>query len=275
MPTHFTNLFGAPDAMGGAGSGLPTHAVGVQDWCASVEDFHDIIDQTSNWTVTAITGGTAGGVASNTGILRLDSPAQNQGPIVQWVAAGATLTGILPTAASSTALASEAVMVARFALRDADAMDCFVGFAEINSGSAVLTSAGALTSDTHAGFHCVLADGGAMDITVAGDDDTAAVRSTNTVFTLTDDQMIEVAVRVVGTRNAFFYYRKRGLAGTVTPPSWRLSEHRKGWIYAGGLTTATAWDARMYPTIACVGDAAGDDLDLDYVVYSAMRDLTI
>lgn len=271
-PTHFNGpLSGSPTAWAGGGADLPIDAISGDDWFVYANDFFltNDYDATNDFTLTAITGGTAALEASNIGLLRLDAPAQNQGPIVQLDGpAGNATPGVLPTAGSTTAEPSVAILAARFALLDADTTDAFVGLAELNATSAVLTAAGALTSDTHAGFHVTNALNGVFQISVAGDDDTAAVTQAS-AFTATDTAFVDVAVRIEGTTSASFYWRPAG----KVPNSRPFRPHP--WASIGTLTAAAAWDARMYPTIALVGDAASDYLDLDRIVFAVKRDLTI
>lgn len=259
---------------GGIFKDVPIEAFNTLEWAVYLNDFvvDADYDATNDFSLTQVTDGSAaivGGTTHNTGALRLDAPAQNQGPIIQLDSTGIAFT---PNAATAgTDVHHECLLIARFALRDADASDAFVGMAESNGTSAVLTAAGALTSDTHAGFHVTNALDGAFLISVAGADDTAAVTSSG-VFTAADDEMVEVAVRCVGTGDegngyAQFAYRPSGRIGNLNAP--------QPWIDLGSLNTAAAWDAAMYPTIALIGDAAGDDLDLDYLAFAVKRDRSI
>jgi len=250
----------------GAFADLPIKAFNTQDWAVREFDFTRVseYDATNDFTLTQVTSGAASVVASNTGLLTITSGAQNQGPIIQM-----KTVGVLPSAASATAQASDAVFAARFNIVKAGATnlgDFFIGFAEINSGSAVITGAGVITSDTHAGFRQTLSvANGAVRTSVAGTVDTTPV--TAAAFTLVGSIYYDVAVRVRGTLSASFYMRHNGRTGGSTIP--------KPWSYLGSHTPAEAWDARMFPTFAFIADNAGDVMNVDRIVYACKRDLTI
>jgi hypothetical protein len=270
VTTHYSGpLEGSKQAGGGGLAGLPIGPLSAMDMSVVMDvDFNKAgdYDNVVDWTVTAITAGTAGIVTGASGILapgnlRLDAPAQDQGLILQYN------TALVPGAASASAVTSEIIFWARFALRDADASDCFVGLAQLNALSAVLTSAGALTSDCHAGFHCTNADNGVLRISTAGATAASATK-TESIYTLSDDEKIDVCVHVTGTGAAAFYFRASGVASDSmrNPTAWKL---------AGRLAPEASYSTPFLPTIALVGDAAGDDLDLDRVVCAVKRDLTV
>lgn len=275
MATHFKNpLFGSVDAGDGAFAYVPVDAFQDRDWMVYRNDFLLVrdYDATNDWTLTAITGGSAALVADqNEGILQLDCPADQQGPIIQ-LDKGSI--GITPAASSTTAVATEAVFACRFRLLDAGASSFFVGLAEVHGvGEEVLEAAGTTAADTHAGF--IQADpntatAGAINVTAAGQTNATAVTGTaGSYFTLADNTFVEVAVRITGLDTAEFYYRPSGrvtnspvLSG---PP----------WARVATLTTADDWDTVMFPSIALAGSGTGDDLDVDWVVFAVKRDLTL
>lgn len=275
MSTHFQGpLAGSLNALGGAGKDVPIHGLSAQDWAVFFNDFHNDADYdaTNDWTLTQVTGGSAALQADlgGRGLLRLDAPAQNQGPSIQRDGAGSTV--ILPVAATATNAQTEAVFAARFAATDVSGTDAFVGLAE--SGAAVMSSAGALTVDTHAGFHVTVADAGAFRCSAAGSDDTNAA-TIESVFTLSDAEYVDVAVRITGTLLAEFYYRLSGSSAS------RSDGKVRPWTKAGTIdlnsdpATADAWDAAMYPTLALIGDGAADDLDVDWVLFAVRRDRSL
>lgn len=267
--THFKGpVKGSPVAGNGVFADLPIDLVDRSEWSIYHNDFlnADDYDASNDFTLTQITGGSASILTLTPhGVLQLDCPANDQGPIIQH---GRAI--VAPSAASASALASEIIMLARFALTDADASDSFIGLAEPNSISAVITSAGALTSDNHAGFHVLNADDGVFRASVAGTADTAAT-TVESVFTLTDNLYVEVAVRVKGVNYVELYFRPSGVVTRVNG-----APNLKKWqrVFAGAPTQVM--DATfLLPTFAHVGAGTGDDLNLDYFTVLVRRNLTI
>lgn len=271
MSSHFkTPIIGSPASGSGAFKDLPLHVVGDEDWMVYKNDFllSSDIDVTNDWTLTTITAGTAALVAdSNMGIVRLDCPGDQQGPILQLDGGSVAIT---PSASGTNAIASEAVLAGRIRLRDAGASSFFFGLAEATATSAVLVAAGTTSSDTHAGFHQQdpnTTEAGAINMVAAGDTN-ANQQSSSLSFNLTDDEWVDLAVRITGTQAASFYARRSDLVGARgrTP---------KPWVQLDDLETTNAWDAAMFPTIALAGSGTGDDLDLDKLVFAVRRDLTV
>lgn len=248
-------------ALGGAGELKPIEFTGRADNVFYWNDFLTVADYnaTDDFSLTQVSAnGSADFTTSETGVLRLAVEAANDGPIIQLDgnSTGNNL-GITPAAAvAGTSVASDAMCVFRIACRDADATDFFVGFAD-NPASEVLTAAGALTSDNHAGFHLLDANDGVILFSAAGTADTSALTTTN-ITTLSDDTFVELGVRVTGVNRARGYLRVAG----------------GGWRKVADITTTNNYDGRMFITMAAVGVGSGDDLDVDYIGFSKLRDLT-
>lgn len=264
-------ILGSDRAMAGALENAPIDAFGQTRWVTYFNDFklvdHDY-NTTTDWSLTQVTGGSASIVVNaatrDIGVLVLDCPAANQGPIVQLDGSGtvtAAPLGHLPAAAvSGTSIATEAVFAARFRIQDVSAQGTFVGLAELNSASAVIaTPTGGITSDTHIGFHTDST--GDLIFTVAGNDDTAAQTATSILpDALTDSEWIEVACRASGNTRARGYIREPG--------------SKTKWKEVADIELTTAWDSQLLVTMANLGGAANDDLWVDYVYLSRLRDTT-
>lgn len=193
------------------------------------------------------------------GVLRLTVAGANTGPIVQLDGDEGTSNEsapiVVPAAAvAGTSIASRHWMGARVALRDADATDAFIGLAELNATSAVLTGAGALTSDNCAGFHLLDASNGVFTFSAAGTA-TANTQQVAAVVTAADDTWIEFGVEIIGNRWARGYVNG-ALVGTID-------------------NGANVFNDNMFITLAAIGGAAGDDLDVDYVWLSYKRNLLV
>ena len=275
--TRFSGpILGSTDSMAGALKDAPIGAFANTQWVEYFNDF-SLIDAdyvtTTDWSLTQVSGGGSAailvGATADTGILRLDCPADNDGPIIQLdgsAAAGSAPIGITPTASTAgSAAATDAIFASRFRILDVSAQGIFVGLAELNGTSAIrATPEGAITSDTHIGFAQADSDSGAIYFTVAGDADGDAVTATGTAVipsALADSEWIEVAVRATGTNNYSGYVRVGGSAG-----KWRE-------VASGTLASGNTWDAQMLISLANIGGAAGDDLDVDYVYFAQKRDL--
>ena len=265
-------LLGSNRAVGGALADAPLELASRPDWFVYENDFTQIEQDylaTTDWSLTQVSAGGSASIlaatgASETGILRLDCPANLDGPIVQLdgsAAAGLSPLGFTPSASSATALPSECYFAARFAIQDVSAQGTFVGLAELNSQTAVIaTPTGGITSDTHCGFHTD--SSGTLIFTAAGADDTAAVTVADCLITdLTDGDYVEVAMRLIGTTTAEGYVREVNTA------------YNEPWRKVGTLTTAAAWANQMLITFANLGGGTGDDLDIDYVGMAVRRNL--
>ena len=275
MATHYRGpLLGDRDSMAGFLSDAPIEFFGKQIWQVYFNDFvdndFDYDDSGVFWTLTQVSvGGSASIITvanSDTGVLRLDCPANLDGPIIQvdsGATAGLASMGVTPTDATSSVAASDAIFMSRFRILDVSAQGVFVGLAELNVTSAVIgTPSGAITSDTHIGFSQATTDAGAIIFSVAGDDDTAAVSKTGTDVipsALADGEWIEVAVRATGTTGYKAYVKGGGREAR-----WR--EIANGSLSAG-------WDAQMLISMANLGSGTGDDLDVDYVMFAQRRDM--
>lgn len=276
--TRFSGpILGSGDSMGGALEDAPISVLANTQWVEYFNDFSLLdadYDTTTDWSLTQVSsGGTAAIIktvaSSDVGILRLDCPADEDGPIVQLdgsVAAGLSPLGVTPTAATAgSAAATDAIFASRFRIVDVSAQGIFVGLAELNGTSAIIaTPEGGITSDTHIGFAQKDSDSGAIYFTVAGDADGDAVTVTGSSVipsALSDSEWIEIAVRATGTDRYRGYVRQGGSAGR-----WRK-------VADGTLASGNTWDAQMLISLANLGGAAGDDLDVDYVYFAQKRDL--
>jgi len=260
--------------------GVGTGPQGLIDYVTYFNDFTHRTDflevftdeSPSYWTVTQVDAGgaaaidiTVGGAGIvGHGHLVLDCPAAQDGPIVQLdsgVGAGLATFGVTPAAAvAGTSYASHVVFACKLRALDVTNTGFFVGLAELNATSTVRTlPEGAVTSDTHCGFYQARTDVGVWDFGVAGDDDTAAV-TTAVPNVLTDGEWIEVGFVMDGAASATGYYRTLG---------------DRNWTLIGTLEPDAAWDAQMLITFAAQGEAAGDDLWIDYVYCSQRRPLVI
>ena len=272
--TRFSGpILGSSESMAGALEDAPIGAFANTQWVEYFNDFSlRAVDHgaTSDWTQTQVSGGGSAGVLttvafSDVGILRLDCPADNDGPIVQLdgsVLAGLSPLGITPTAATAGSVAAtDAIFASRFRMLDVSAQGIFVGLAELNSESPIRgTPEGAITSDTHLGFAQADSDSGAIYFTVAGDDDTAATTDTSVIpSALADSEWVEVAVRATGTDRYRGYVRSGG--------------QNAKWNKVADGTLSTGWDAQMLISLANIGGGTGDDLDVDYVYFAQKRDL--
>ena len=274
MTTHFKGpVSGAKTAWAGGGADVPIDAISHDDWVVYHNDFIHFADYdaTNDWTLTQVSAG--GSAAINAlptlpnGVLVLDCPANLDGPIVQF---DKNRMHYLAAASSATVVATETVFACRFSVLDVSTSSVFVGLAESESGgtgNVLTTPTAGTTSDTHIGFVSNNVLAGAFTATAAGSVDTTAV-TTAGVFTLTDGDWIDVAVRAVGQTEAHFYYRPVGRSADSR-------RTRRDWIELPTLTTTEAWDASMFPTFAVLGAAAGDDLYIDRIVWAVKRDLTI
>lgn len=275
--TRFSGpILGSTDSMAGALEDAPIGVYANTQWVEYFNDFN-LIDAdyivTTDWSLTQVSSGGSAtvlvGANADTGMLRLDCPADNDGPIIQLdgsAAAGSAPLGITPTAATAgSAAATDTIFASRFRMLDASAQGIFVGLAELNATSAIrATPEGAITSDTHLGFAQADSDAGAIYFTVAGDADGDAVTVTGTSVipdALADSEWIEVAVRATGTDRYRGYVREGGSAGR-----WRK-------IADGTLASGNTWDAQMLISLANLGGGTGDDLDVDYVYFAQKRDL--
>tara|TARA_Y100000310_G_scaffold344784_1_gene459489 strand:+ start:1103 stop:1900 length:798 start_codon:yes stop_codon:yes gene_type:complete len=263
--------------MAGALEDAPIGAFANTQWVEYFNDFtsrgNDFnVAANTDWLVTQVSGGGTAVIEVvvgnlGMGVLRLDCPADNDGPIVQYdglEAAGLSPLGITPIAATAgSAAATDAVFASRFRMLDVSAQGIFVGLAELNATSAIrATPEGAITSDTHIGFAQADSDAGAIYFTVAGDDDTAAVTETSVIASaLADSEWIEVAVRATGTDRYRGYVRTGGQKTKWTK------------VADGILGSGNTWDAQMLISLANVAGGTGDDLDVDYVYFSQKRDL--
>lgn len=275
-------LGGSREAWGGAGQDVPMQALNKDEWVVYDNDFQSTqldYDATNDWLLTPITAGSAAIAETNNGILRLDCPANQQGPIIQHTRAG-TAVQITPTVSSATAVPSDAVFMARFALLDWGQSSFFMGFAEITSTSTVMSGAGAITSDTCAGFYqtdpATAGSSSAVSIIASGDDDTDIDNPDQVIdnLTMANGGYLHVAIRITGTTAARFYYRRAGLApDTQDPHPWTQVQNTAS--DDNSFTVPSAWDSTMFPTFALAGSAIGDDLDIDRLVVAVKRDLTI
>jgi len=259
--------------MAGALEDAPIELFGRSQWITFFDDFKEV-DQdysiTNDWRITQLTSGSASILLSENGWLRLDVSVLNQGPIVQLdsnATAGNGNIAITPAAAVvDTSIDSEAIFASRFRIMDVSASTIFVGLAELNATSALLTTNRAVltTSDNHAGFHQINSDVGALRFTAAGTSAGSALSITGTDVLqnpLTDGQIVEVAIRVIGTHRAIGYVRTQGT-------------HNR-WQKIGVIHTTNPWDDQMLISFGNVGAGAGDDLEIDYVFFATKRDLTL
>jgi hypothetical protein len=265
-------VMGSSDSMGGAMVGAPIELLGRTKWVTYFNDFlidpsdYDVND---SWSPTTFTAGvqeiSAAYDDSGVGILRLDGGAgANQGVVTQLDGSGAVGKapfGYDPSAGTSgTSVPSEAVFASRFRIKDADKSSVFIGLAELHATSNVLlTNVNTLTaSDNHIGFHQIATDAGAIRFSTAGTAVANLVTDTSVLGTaLADDGWVEVAVRCFGTT---------GYAGYVKIPgtgAWSMVASGAG----------TAWNEQMVISLGNLGSAAGDDVDVDYVMLSVKRDL--
>ena len=266
-------ILGSSESMAGALEDAPIGAFANTQWVEYFNDFSLLdadYDTTTDWSLTQVSGGGSAAIiktvaSSDVGILRLDCPADNDGPIIQVdgsVAAGLSPLGITPTAATAgSAAATDAIFASRFRMLDVSGQGIFVGLAELNATSAIrATPEGAITSDTHLGFAQADSDSGAIYFTVAGDDDTAATTDTSVIpSALADSEWVEVAVRATGTDRYRGYVRSGG--------------QNAKWNKVADGTLSTGWDVQMLISLANIGGGAGDDLDVDYVYFAQKRDL--
>jgi len=263
---------GSDSAFAGALENIPLEIANNSDWSVYFNDFTNIDNDyvtTTDWSLTQVSAGGSASVlvdagTADIGVLRLDCPADEDGPILQYDGSGAAGTsplGVTPAAAvAGTSIASDAVFGARFRVLDVSAQGIFVGLAELNGSSAVIaTPEGAITSDTHIGFSKTDADVGSLTFTASGDADTTADTTTG-VATLTDSSWIEVACRATGVNRARGYVRLPG--------------QNTGWKQVADVAMTTDWDAQMLITLANIGAGTGDDLDIDYVWLAVRRELT-
>jgi hypothetical protein len=276
--TRFSGpILGSTESMAGALEDAPIGVFANTQWVEYFNDF-SLLDAdyitTTDWSLNQVSGGGSAAIiktaaSSDVGILQLDCPADNDGPIIQLdgsVATGLSPLGVTPTASTAgSAAATDAIFASRFRIWDVSAQGIFVGLAELNATSAIrATPEGAITSDTHIGFAQADSDSGAIYFTVAGDDDTAAVTVTGTSVIpdgLADEEWLEVAVRATGTDRYRGYVRSGGSAG-----KWNK-------IADGRLASGNTWDAQMLISLANLGAGTGDDLDVDYVYFAQKRDL--
>ncbi len=272
-------LLGDSDSMGGALEDFPLGVFADTKYTRYFNDFQnadtDYVTGTNGWTLTQVSGGGSASIIeladTSEGILRLDCPVDNDGPILQYdmgVTAGLSPIGVTPTAATAgSAVETDALFVCRFRILDVSGQGIFVGLAELNATSAIkATPEGAITSDTHIGFAQSDSDVGAIYFTVAGDDDTAAVTDTSVIGTaLTDSEYIEVAVRARGT-DKYSAFVKLGGAGRTTGADWSK-------VASGTLASGNTWDAQMLISLCNIGGGTTDDLDVDYVTLLQKRDL--
>lgn len=260
----------------GAFYNLPIEAANLQDWVVYFNDFlvPDDYDSTNDWTETQISGGGSASLVAATfpGILRLDCPANGDGPIVQPNSSNTALFGATPQAKTASQLESDFVFACRLRLADAGACSFFVGLAELNVTSTVFTTAGAVTSDNHAGFTQAdpnTATASAINTTAAGTaDGNAVTTSLSSELALADNEWVDLAVRTRGINRADFYYRRAGSGGPQ-------NTDRLKWVHAATTTTGGTWDGAMIPTLALVGSGSGDDMDIDWIMWAGKRDLTV
>jgi hypothetical protein len=272
-------LFGSDQALAGGAEGVPADFMARTEWVSYFNDFTNIdtdfgigldaaVDVGEDWSATNATSSSASilvnAATADIGILRLDCAGSSDEIIVQRDGSGSvnlSPLGITPSAASTTAVRSEAVFAARYRILDVSAQNIFVGLANINANSTlgVLSAPGSgISADTHAGFHSD--QSGVMVFTAAGDDDTNADTVTN-FGTLVDSEWVDVCVRVEGLNRAQGFIRREG----QTP----------GWSKVADISVTDNWDTQMLVTLANVGALAGDDLDVDWVYFATKRDLVI
>jgi hypothetical protein len=267
-------ILGSSDSMGGALIGGPIDLFARTQWVTYFNDFINApadYDVNNDWSPTTFTAGTQtiSKLYDDTavGILTLDGGAgANQGVVTQLDgsgAAGRAVIGYDPNAATAgTDVASEVVFASRFRIKDVDKQSVFVGLAELHATSNVLlTNTGTVTvSDNHIGFTQILTDDGAIRFSTAGTAIANLVSGTTAPLqtALLDDGWIEVAIRCTGTT---------GYAGYV-----RIPGQKTNWteVFSG---TGTAWNEQMVISLGNMGAAAGDDLDVDYVMLSVKRDI--
>ncbi len=266
-------LLGSTSAMAGAMEDAPIHSLGETEWVTYFNDFTQVDKSyipTTDWSATVFTAGTQTIAVDvddlGIGILRLDGGAgTNQGVVTQLdgsAAAGRAPIGYDFAAGSGSAHPSECFFACRFRILDVDKQSVFVGLAELHGTSNVLlTSTSTLTaSDNHIGFHQIDTDDGALRFTTAG----TAVANLNTDTSvlpsnLLDGGWIEVAVRASGTL---------GYSGYIRTPGG-------SWTKVAGADAGTAWNEQMVITLGNMGTGAGDDLDVDYVLFARKRDVVI
>jgi hypothetical protein len=246
-------VLGDRHTLGGALDGLPIPASTLSDgsylWYRDFDRASDY-DSSNDWGETNIGAGATVGIAVGAagpggGALVIAPGGANQGAILQPTSAAPY--GEPATVGSVTACG------ARFALADADVVDCFVGLADLPAAS-VLTSAGALTADNHAGFHVTDALAGVFNFSAAGTADGTALTEAG-VFTAANATYVDVAVRIVGPNRVTGYLR-------VDTADWRQ---------VASITTTNDFNDLVWPTIAHVGDAAGETMAVDYIWMSRTR----
>lgn len=213
-------------------------------------------DATNNWTATIIAAGSTVALVADAadteglGLLQFDNDAVDEGHILQL-----DHRVVLHAAATAALRPSQAAMGARFSLADANATDIFIGLAELNATSAVITAAGALTSDNHAGFH-KLSAATELTFSAAGTTTASALTTVTTSPTLANGGVntgfVDVAIYVEGENLA------RGYINGV-----RVAE----------ISTTTPWDGALLLTLASVAALAGDDMFVDYVWHAHRRNL--
>lgn len=272
MAVHFKGpIFGSSETAGGALEGAPIELISRSEWVTYFNDFNNIDKDyltTTDFSLTQVSGGGSAAVqpfaGGYTGFLRLDCPADEDGPIVQFDSSAAAGTGCLAYSpfdeSAGSYYASEAVFMSRFRINDITGCGTFVGLAELNASSAIkATPQGAITSDTHIGFAHRDSDNGAVYFTVAGNDDTAA--TTASAVTVASFGWVEVALKLKGTKTYHAYVKESGA--------------NKKWNLVASGQLSTGWDAAMLISFVNIGGGAGDDLDVDYVGLAVKRDTTV
>jgi len=262
-------VYGNQSSMAGALDGVPLDLFAKTKWVSYFNDFilrDSEYDETTDWQLTQVSlGGSASIVAGlyDFGALRLDCPANLDGPIVQ-LDSGASASpgtiGVRPVAGTSTVSATDAVFASRFKMRNVSGSGIFVGLAELQGTSPVMaTPTGGVTSENHIGFSQISTDNGSLTFTVTGNSATAV--TTPNVITIVDDEWIEVAVRARGIGHYSAYINTAG--------------NGNGWtkVADGQLASGSTWESlQMMITLVNIGSAANDDLDIDYVMFSTKRD---
>ena len=264
-------LAGNSHALGGPGVNVPIEVLNGVDTVYHFEDF--ILTPSAattpaadfntgyDYIETAVTAGAGIILVDREGVLQLDGGAgTDDGTIIQFQLASSSTaegTGIPLDAVAGTNQTSWVSFGSRFRLLDVTNSSLFIGLADVQSTSAVLT---ATTTDDPAADHVGVfkpENSEVLSFQVAGAGGVPTVAAQTQ--TIVDNTYIEIAMTLVGTTDAYFSYRLN------TSPVWTTVNGGDALVAAAGTAV------NMLASFATIGQGAGDDLDIDYFWYSFPR----
>jgi len=262
------------DAAGGALEGFPVDILHKTEFSTYFNDFQSKDGANagiggafpaSDWDLAQMETGTAqgsvvsGGAHTENGILFLDCPGANQGPILQFdssASAASAAVGHLSNPSTSTLRPKKTVFATKISAPDISEVGFFIGMHTWTGEIMQSAGSGALTDTNYIGVHHLSTDNGAIRCIAEGN--TAGQSSVQPGLVLGDAEWLSIICRMEGANRASIYLKKDGAA--------------QSWTKALDTQLATNWSGQLCITMAMFGSGVGKDLYVDYVLCSTSRE---